>query len=112
MGAVSENRKMAVSVKVLQRMSDATRGHGRVNSANFCAKNPPRAEPSRWTFSLKNNTFVEFAQFSQKIIIRQNTGWDTFWTICGKSTGQFLPQKHLLTRDTPMEFISISTLAL
>ena len=34
-GADSVNLKMLVSVKVLQRMSEATLGHGRVNSANF-----------------------------------------------------------------------------
>ena len=33
-------------MKLLHSTTDATRGHGRVNSANFCARNPPRAEPN------------------------------------------------------------------
>ena len=49
MGAWSANLKTEESVNVLQSIKDATRGHGRVNSANFCAKKPPRAAPNTCT---------------------------------------------------------------
>ena len=39
--------KTEVSVKVLHRMREETLGHGCVYSANFCAKNPPKADPKR-----------------------------------------------------------------
>ena len=39
-----------VSVNVLQRKREQTLWFKRHRSANFCARNPPRDAPNKWTY--------------------------------------------------------------